>query len=61
MHFTCEKKTNINNNNGKKWSEEEKVSGINPRHTEIDDVLLDLIQRFDETDSERKKNLKRKT
>ena len=46
----------------KKWSEEEKASVINTKHTEIDDALLDLIQRFDEADSEKgKKNLKRKT
>ena len=44
----------------KKWREEENVSGINPKHTEIDDVLLDLIQRFDEADSERKKDSEEK-
>ena len=43
-----------------KWSDEEKVSGINPKHTEIDDTLLDLIQRFDEADSERKKESEEK-
>ena len=37
------------------WSEEEKASVINPKHTEIDDALLNLIQRFDGADSERKK------
>ena len=36
----------------KKWSEKEKASGINPKHTEINDALLDLIQRFDEAVSE---------
>ena len=48
----------------KKWEDEEKSSGISPEHTEIDDALLDLIQRFDEADSERKKESgekKRKT
>ena len=44
----------------KKWSEEEKVGDINPRHTEIDDALLDLIQRFNETNSERKKESEEK-
>ena len=44
----------------KKWREEENVSGINPKHTEIDDVLLGLIQRFDEADSERKKDSEEK-
>ena len=44
----------------KKWSEEEKASGINPKHTEIDDALLDLIQRFDEAGSERKKESEEK-
>ena len=39
----------------KKWSEEEKARGINPKYTEIDHALLNLIQRFDEADSERKK------
>ena len=38
----------------KKWSEKEKASGINPKYTEIDDALLDLIQRFDEAVSEMK-------
>ena len=27
----------------KMWSEEEKASVINPKHTEIDDALLNLI------------------
>ena len=40
------------------WSKEGDASGINTKHTEKDDALLDLIQRFDEADSER--NLKRK-
>ena len=40
----------------KMWSEEEKASVINPKHTEIDDALLNLIQRFDGADSERKKD-----
>ena len=44
----------------KKWSEEGKVTGINPKHTEIDDALLDLIQQFDEADSERKKESEEK-
>ena len=44
----------------KKWSKEEKASGINPKHTETDDVLLDLIQRFNEADSERKKESEEK-
>ena len=39
----------------KMWSEEEKASVINPKDTEIDDALLNLIQRFDGADSERKK------
>ena len=39
----------------KKWSEEAKASGISPEHSEIDEALLDLIQRFDEADNERKK------
>ena len=36
------------------WSEEERASGVNPKHTEIDYALLDLIQQFDEADSHRK-------
>ena len=31
------------------------MSGISPEHSEIDEALLDLIQRFDEADNERKK------
>ena len=37
-----------------KWNEEEKSSGTNPDYTELDGALMDLIQRFDEADSERK-------
>ena len=43
------------------WSEEEKARVINPKHTEIDDALLNLIQRFDGADSERKKEYEQKT
>ena len=37
-----------------KWNEEEKSSGTNPDYTELDEALMDLIQRFDEANSERK-------
>ena len=53
MHLTCEKVQ-------KKQSEEERASVINPNHTEIDDALPDLIQQFDETDLDRKKESEEK-
>ena len=43
-----------------KWNEEEKSSGTNPDYTEGDGTLMGLIQRFDEADSERKKETNEK-
>ena len=34
---------------------EDKASGIAPEHSELDDALLDLIERFEEADSQRTK------
>ena len=39
-----------------KWRAEDKASGIAPNHTEIDEALHDLIERFDEADSARQSN-----
>ena len=38
-----------------KWSKEDKASGISPDSTEIDEALLDLIERFNESDASRNK------
>ena len=38
-----------------KWRAEDKVSGIAPNHNEIDEALLELIERFDEVDTARQK------
>ena len=38
-----------------KWNEEEKSSGTKSDCTELDGALMDLIQRFNEADSERKR------
>ena len=38
-----------------KWSKEDKASGISPDLTEIDEALLDLIERFNESDASRNK------
>ena len=38
-----------------KWNEEEKSLGTVPDYTELNGALMDLIQRFYEADSERKK------
>ena len=38
-----------------KWNSEDMASGINPEHTEIDDALRDIIERFDEADEARAK------
>ena len=38
-----------------KWNEEEKSSVTIPDYTELDVVLMALIQRFDEADLERKR------
>ena len=43
-----------------KWNEEGKSSGTNPDYTELDGALMDLIQRFDEADSERKRETNEK-
>ena len=43
-----------------KWNEEEKSSGTNPDFTELDGALMGLIQRFDEADSECKKETNEK-
>ena len=38
-----------------KWWAEDCASEIAPNHTEMDKALLDLIDRFDETDTARQK------
>ena len=38
-----------------KWTAEDKASGIAPNHTEIDESLHGLIERFDEADAARQK------
>ena len=38
-----------------KWRAEDKASGIAPNHTEIDEALHDLIERFNEADAARQK------
>ena len=38
-----------------KWRTEDKASGIAPDHSELDEALLDLIERFDEADTARQK------
>ena len=43
-----------------KWNEEEKSSVTIPDYTELDVVLMALIQRFDEADSERKRGTNEK-
>ena len=36
-----------------KFREEEKASGISPEHSELDDGMMNIIQRFEEADRER--------
>ena len=43
-----------------KWNEEEKSSGTNPNYTELDGTLMTLTQRFDEADSECKRETNEK-
>ena len=38
-----------------KWRAEEKASGISPNHTEIDEALHDLTERFNKADAARQK------
>ena len=43
-----------------KWRAEDKASGTAPNHIEIDEALLDSIERFDESDTARQKEIAEK-
>ena len=43
-----------------KFREEEKASGISPEHSELDDGMMNVIERFEEADKERDRSSEQK-